>query len=103
MILIRNYLCSFVIFSCLCFKGSCRKDWARYRNNCYFVLKIGFGHIDASNECAKIGGSGSDLVSILDDAENTFVFELLQNRTYFYNAWVGLTNEAIVRGYVHLF
>ena len=53
--------------------------------------------MDSSSACSKVV-VGAELVSILTKEENSFVFRLLQDNIQFYNAWIGLTNEDIVRG-----
>ena len=78
----------------------CPSAWKLFGGNCYFILERNLPHFEAPSACGELHES-SNLASIEKNEENSFIFQLLQHRnsTIFHSAWIGLTNEAIQRGF----
>ncbi|XP_038609592.1 C-type mannose receptor 2 isoform X2 [Tachyglossus aculeatus] len=77
------------------FGGSCPRTladsaWIPFREHCYsFHMELVLGPQEARQHCQRAGGT---VLSILDEAENTFVWEHLQSSEgQSHGAWLGMT------------
>ncbi|KAM4692595.1 C-type mannose receptor 2 [Rhinophrynus dorsalis] len=84
--------------------GSCPRSmadssWIPFRDHCYsFHMELRVSQREASKRCQKVGG---EVLSILDDTENVFVWEHLQTyESQIKGAWLGMSFNAKEGGLV---
>ncbi|CAB4028219.1 Hypothetical predicted protein, partial [Paramuricea clavata] len=68
----------------------CPKDWKIYGNSCYLFVMRQMSWGDSRANCLAFG---ADMVSILDSAENDFIYQQTKNVSATSEFWIGLIRK----------
>ncbi|XP_064594480.1 macrophage mannose receptor 1-like isoform X2 [Liolophura sinensis] len=79
--------------------GNCRQGWTNFGNKCYLVKDGYYVYNDSVRACKRYG-KGFDLVSIVNDDEQAFVYSILNGKIGAY--WIGLNQMQRLRSFVWL-
>ena len=76
--------------------GKCPDKWKLYNGYCYLANALPTTFSAAQFKCKRSGGA---LASVSSEEENTFLLsQLTHKKNKWFSTWIGLTNEAIVKG-----
>ena len=85
-----SHISAFIYFCSVIASQGCPKGWKKYGSSCYLLVMRQMSWGDSRTNCLAFG---ADMVSILDSAENDFIYEQTKTASATSKFWIGLIRK----------